>query len=96
MPPKRKSFSKEYKAKVALEAIKGYRQVNEIAQEYSVHPNQVAKWKKQLLENMSDVFDNKRGRRAPEDKSKIDQLYQQIGKLQVELDWLKKKHEFID
>lgn len=96
MPSKRKSFSKEYKAKVALEAIKGYRPVNEIAQEYSVHPNQVAKWKKQLLENLSDIFDNKRGRQAPEDKSKIDQLYQQIGKLQVELDWLKKKYEFID
>ena len=96
MSQKRKIFSKEFKAKVALEAAKGYKTINELAREYSVHPNVVSNWKKQLLKNLSDIFDKKRGRKTEEEKTRTDQLYQQIGKLQVELEWLKKKYESIN
>jgi transposase-like protein len=96
MPRKRKTFSKEFKAKVALEAIKGYKTINELSREYLVHPNAISNWKKQLLENVSEIFDTKRGRKKEEEKISSDALYQQIGKLQVELDWLKKKHELFE
>ena len=87
----RKTFSGEFKAKVALEAIKGYKSINELAREYKVHPNAIGNWKKQLLEALPGIFENKRGPRTEIDPDLPDQLYRQIGKLQVELDWLKKK-----
>lgn len=87
----RKTFSKEFKAKVALEAIKGYKSINELAREYQVHPNAIGNWKKQILEALPGIFENKRGPRTEIDPDLPDQLYKQIGKLQVELDWLKKK-----
>lgn len=89
MSGKRKTF----KAKVALEATKGLKTISELSREYLVHPNAISNWKKQLLENAAELFDTKRGRKAEDEKATTDQLYQQIGKLQVELDWLKKKHE---
>ena len=64
----RKSFSSQHKAKVALEAIRGTKTLNEIAQEYSVHPTQVGQWKKELLVQASGIFDTKRGPK-PEDPS---------------------------
>lgn len=85
----RKVFSKETKAKVALEAVKGFKTINEIANEYGVHPTQVGMWKKQFLENMSDVFEVKRG---PEGKSANEleasnaRLYAQIGRLTMDLE----------
>ncbi len=88
---KRKTFSKEFKAKVALEAIKGQLTANEIASEYEVHTTQVNAWKKQLLSQASELFS-----RGP-DKQQVDhdhesgKLYEQIGRLKVEVDWLKKK-----
>lgn len=87
----RKTFSIEFKAKVALEAIKGYKSINELAREYQVHPNAISNWKKQMLESLPGIFENKRGPRTEIDPDLPDQLYKQIGKLQVELDWLKKK-----
>ena len=87
----RKTFSGDFKAKVALEAIKGYKSINELAREYQVHPNAIGNWKKQLLEGLPGIFENKRGARTEIDSDLPDQLYRQIGKLQVELDWLKKK-----
>lgn len=90
----RKTFSKTFKSKVALESIKGYKTINELSREYQVHPNAISNWKKQLLENASQLFDTKRGRKSEEELRRTDELYQQIGKLQVELEWLKKKHEF--
>ncbi len=87
----RKTFSVDFKAKVALEAIKGYKSINELAREYQVHPNAISNWKKQLLEGLPGIFENKRGARTEIDSDLPDQLYRQIGKLQVELDWLKKK-----
>jgi transposase len=88
---KRKQYSKEFKAKVALEALKGQKTANEIASEYEVHPSQINTWKKQLLEAAAEVFSRGRDREAEREEAQKDRLYQQIGKLQVEVDWLKKK-----
>ena len=93
--PKRKNFSSQFKAKVALEAIKGYKTINELAREYQVHPNAIGNWKKEVLENLSDIFDKKRGPKQQENTELIEALYLQIGKQQVELDCLKKKHDSI-
>ena len=91
MRKQRQQYSAEFKAKVALETIKGARTVNEIAAHYEVHPTQVAQWKKQALEHLRTAFDN--GRKASEraDEELQNTLYQQIGQLKVELDWVKKK-----
>lgn len=91
MKARRKRYTAEFKAKVAIEAIKGQRTVNEIAARYEVHPNQVSQWKKQALEQMSEVFSEGRDRKERSEGELRDQLYQQIGQLKVELDWLKKK-----
>jgi transposase-like protein len=88
---KRKSYSKEFKAKVALEALKGQKTVNEIASEYGVHVSQINLWKKHLLDEAPGLFSRGRDRESAEQEAERDRLYQQIGKLQVEVDWLKKK-----
>jgi len=87
----RRSFGAELKAKIAAEAIKGQKTVQEIAKHYEVHPNQVSLWKKQALEHLPDLFSDKRGRMEQSEEEVKAKLYQQIGQLQVELDWLKKK-----
>ena len=88
---KRKRYSKGFKAKVALAAIKGQKTANELASEYEVHASQINTWKKQALEALPEVFGQGRRREAEEQEAERDRLYQQVGKLQVELDWLKKK-----
>ena len=88
---KRKQHGKAFKAKVALEALKGHKTINEIAAEYEVHPTQINTWKKQALEALPEVFGQGAQREAEEREAHTDRLYQQIGKLQVEVDWLKKK-----
>ena len=91
MAKQRKTYSAELKAKIALEAIKGQRTVNQIAAHYDVHPNQVTTWKKQVLAEVPQLFSRSRQRAAQDDEQLRAQLYQQIGQLKVELDWLKKK-----
>src|SRR5438094_7281217 len=86
----RRQFSAALKAKVAVEAIKGQRTVQEIASSYSVHPNQVTNWKKQLLDFSPEAFSAGRLRSDEADEQLRSELYAQIGKLKVELDWLKK------
>lgn len=92
----RKRHSNDLKAKVAVAAIRGDRTVNEIAAEFEVHPNLVAKWKKQALEAMPEIFHDGRGRKKQTDDGLRDRLYQQIGQLKVELDWLKKKTGYLE
>jgi transposase len=87
----RKTFSSEFKAKVALEAIKGYKSLSELAKEFKVHPNAIGNWKKEVLEGLPEIFDNKRGPKAEANSELIEELYKQIGKQQVELNWFKKK-----
>ena len=88
---KRKNFSGEFKAKVALEAIRGSKTVNEIGQEFGVHPTQVGLWKKELQDQAFNVFDTKRGPQPVDPSSSPERLYSEIGRLKMELDWLKKK-----
>jgi transposase len=88
---KRNRYTKEFKAKVALEAVKGQKTANELASEFGVHVSQINMWKKHLLEELPEVFGRRSERREAEYEAERDQLYRQIGKLQVEVDWLKKK-----
>ena len=91
MKRQRKQYSADLKAKIAVEAVKGQRTIQEIASHYGIHPNQVSQWKKQLLEGASEVFSHGRDQAGEADEQMKAELYQQVGKLQVELDWLKKK-----
>lgn len=91
MSKQRNHYSADFKAKVALAAIKGQQTINEIASHYSVHPNLVLQWKKQALEALPCAFSNPRARAAQDEEALKARLYQQIGQLKVELDWLKKK-----
>jgi putative transposase len=88
---KRVQHSDALKAKVALEAIKNQKTANEIASDSGVHPGLVAKWKKQALQNMTLIFQDGRSSSLEAQEALKDKLYQQIGQLKVELDWLKKK-----
>ena len=76
---------------MALAAVKGQETADEIASEYEVHISQINTWKKQLLEAVPEVFSGKAERSAAEQEAEKDRLYQQIGRLQVEVDWLKKR-----
>lgn len=88
---KRKSYSPEFKAKVALETIKGEQTANEIALKYEVHPVQVSQWKKELLENVGSIFESSRPKKTNDDEIQSAKLYEEIGRLKIEVDWLKKK-----
>lgn len=88
---KRKVYKPEFKAKVALEAVKGRLTINQIAKEFEVHPNQVSIWKKQFLESLPQIFENPNKSKSTGNEELTDRLYQQIGQMKVELDWLKKK-----
>ena len=87
----RKQYSADLKAKIAVEAVKGQRTIQEIASNYGVHPNMVTKWKKQLLDGASEIFSNVKTQSMEADEEVRTELYQEIGKLHVEVDWLKKK-----
>jgi transposase-like protein len=88
---KRKVHNPELKAKVGLEAVRGLKTINEIAQEYGVHPVQVGQWKKAIQEQAKSLFEGKRGPKPVVEHQRPEQLYSEIGKLKMELDWLKKK-----
>ena len=87
----RKRHSGAFKAKVALEAIRGERTTNELAGLYQVHPSQIATWKKQALAGLPELFADGRSRSRESKEALADRLYQEIGRLKVELDFLKKK-----
>ncbi len=86
----RKPYSKAFKAQVASAAIKGKKTANELASEYEVHVSQINDWKKQALTSLPEVFSPRQHREAEEREAERDRLYQQLGKLQVEVEWLKK------
>ena len=88
---KRKIFTSDFKAKVALEAIRGAKTLNEIGQEFGVHPVQIGQWKRELQEQASTLFYTKRGPKPVDQSTTPDRLYSEIGRLKMELDWLKKK-----
>jgi transposase-like protein len=93
MAKTRQRFSAEFKSKVALEAIKESRTMAELTQEYGVQAGQIKEWKQKLLDSLPGVFDSgsKAETNAKQAEEKQDKLYQKIGQLNVEIDWLKKK-----
>jgi transposase-like protein len=86
MQGRRNKFKPDFKAKVALEALKADKSIVELAQIYEVHPNQITAWKKQLLEAASSVFEGKQAK--AETSVDLDALYQKIGRLEMERDFL--------
>lgn len=87
----RKRHTAEFKAKVALAALKGQQTLNELASLYGVHPVQVAQWKKQATQGLPEIFASRRVTIEQETEALQARLYQEIGQLKVELDWLKRK-----
>jgi transposase-like protein len=81
----------EFKAKVALEALGGMKTVNQIAQEHGVHPQQVGQWKREIQAQAKTLFEGNRGPQPVSPESAPERLYGEIGRLKMELDWLKKK-----
>ncbi len=89
---KRKTYTAQFKAKVGLEAIRGIQTVNEIGLAYGVHPVQVNLWKKEIQVQAGLLFETKRGKKKEaNEQESTERLYGEIGKLKMELDWLKKK-----
>ena len=88
MSKERRKHSGSFKAKVALEAVKGEQTVAQLAARYEVHPGQIQVWKKSLLEGAANVFDGKEDKRQKSDAALVARLYQQIGQLKVERDFL--------
>ena len=91
MSTQRRQYSAEFKARVALEALNGFKTVDELASTYGVHPTQIAHWKHRLQKEMPEIFSARRDKRERDQEALQAQLYQQIGQLKVELDWVKKK-----
>jgi transposase-like protein len=87
----RKQFSNEFKAKVALEALKGEKTIAQLSSEYGVHASQINTWKQQAREKLPDLFGRSSGLDEQRREAEQDRLYQQMGRLQVEVDWLRKK-----
>lgn len=93
MKRKRKQFDGAFKAKVALNAIKGEKTLSELASQYEIHPNQIRQWKQKVMDDLPDIFSRKREKTDQDQQELIDELYKQIGQLKVELDWVKKKSD---
>ena len=91
MSTQRKRYSAEFKARVALDAVKGLKTVNEFASTYGVHPTQITHWKHQLQKEVPHIFSARRAKHEHDQEAFQAQLYKQIGQLKVELDWVKKK-----
>jgi len=91
----RKKYSSEFKARVALEAVKGEMTLSELSQKYEVHPNMIVKWKKRFISEAPKLFVDKRHKENKSNKVSMDELYKQIGILKVERDFLRKKYKQI-
>lgn len=92
----RKKFTSEFKAKVAIEALKGHKTVSELSVEFGAHPSQINAWKKQLIEVSKTAFSGKKEKDQRSLEEERTKLYAQIGQQKVELDWLKKKTGHLD
>jgi transposase-like protein len=91
MTQKRKQYTMQFKFKVALEAAKEAKTINQLASDYELHPSQVSGWKKQLLEEGPELFNRQANRKQQKQAGQEAELYEQIGRLKMELEWLKKK-----
>ena len=91
----RKKYSKELKARIALDAIKGQKTIAELASEYGVHANQISICKKQLLDDPPTAFSSGKVKDVEQKEIERDHLYKKVGQLQIEVDWLKKKTGYL-
>ena len=89
----RKGYEGAFKAKVALEVLKGEKTLAQLSSEFGVHANQIRQWRKQLLDELPKLFSDRRHKGEQEKEDLISELYRQIGQLKVEVDWLKKKSQ---
>ena len=87
----RKSYPAKIKAKVALEAVKGERSLSELSSRYEVHATQIGQWRKTMLAGLPELFSDKRRKQDDTNDVEKAQLYEEIGRLKMELDWLKKR-----
>ncbi len=91
MTRKRRQFSDKFKAKVAVEAIKGIKTLAELSTVYKVHPNQISAWKKQLLTTAPEFFSSGKNRQPKSEEELTAPLYEEIGRLKMDIKWLEKK-----
>ena len=91
MAGKSKALGSTFKAKVALAALKGDKSLSELASQFGSHPTQIGRWRQRLLEGAPELFEDGRRRGQAEEDVSRDELYAQIGRLQMEVEWLKKK-----
>jgi putative transposase len=91
----RRAHDGAFKAKVALESIKGEKTLAQLSSEFGVHANQIGQWRKQLLDGLPSLFSDRRKKRDKEQDDLVSELYRQIGQLKVEVDWLKKKSQML-
>jgi len=91
----RKNHNGAFKAKVALEAVKGEKTLAQLSSEFGVHANQIGQWRKQLLNELPTLFTHRRTNHDRDQEQLVSELYRQIGQLKVELDWLKKKSQLL-
>ena len=91
MTTTRRQYSPKFKARVALEAIRGEKTLNQLGSHFGVHPVQIAHWRRTALEQLQEIFVDGRRRRGGGEEVEKEALYEEIGRLKVELDWLKKK-----
>jgi putative transposase len=96
MTTTRKQHSPQFKARVVIEAIRGQKTLSQLASQFKVHPIQIAKWRKAALEQMPELFVDGRKRKQRSGETDDNALYEEIGRLKVELDWLKKKVGMLD
>jgi transposase-like protein len=96
MTTTRKQYSPKFKARVAVEAIRGEKTMNQLAGHFRIHPVQIAHWRKTAIEQIEDLFVDGRKKKALDAGADREALYAQIGRLKVELDWLKKKAGVLD
>ena len=92
----RKKFEAGFKARVALEAVKGEKTLAELSSQFGVHSNMIVRWKQEMLHKLPGLFDKKAERREnAEETEKVDKLYKAVGELKMENDWLKKKLDLL-
>ena len=96
MTKKRRRYKAEFKFKVALEAAREIKTISQLASEYELHPNQISTWKKQLLTGGAEIFKTNKDRQQQDQVAREAELFEQIGRLKMELEWLKKKAISLD
>jgi transposase-like protein len=91
----RRNHDGAFKARVALEAVKGEKTMAQLSSEYGVHSNQIRQWRQRLLDELPDVFSDRRQKQETQGEAMTSELYRQIGQLKVELEWVKKKSQLL-